>query len=154
MIATTIVAGIAIASFLTTTAQALTITGGLQGGPGGSSTSGIGGTGGPGIGTSGTYAQYLTSVNSSTWGPGWYLQGDGLRIYASSGTGSNLIKGDILVKYLSVGAQASCLGYPLDVEFLGVYDSVGKAAGYIEHFQGGDIHWSPSQHNFIVSCHP
>jgi hypothetical protein len=98
----------------------------------------------------------LVFVTSPKYGDGWYLQGSGTfsgwRIYGSAATKPTVVGGGIMQKYLAVGAQASCLGYPLDAAWRGVHNSVDVAVGHIQHFQGGDIHWNPALIQFRVFC--
>jgi hypothetical protein len=112
------------------------------------------------------YAQLGKNVvTSPKYGNGWYLICTGpvnsycpagWRIYGSGSTKPTVVGGGIKDTYLAVGAQASCLGYPLDAAWLGVHDAADKAVGHIQHFQGGDIHWNPwpgiHWHQFRVSC--
>lgn len=56
-----------------------------------------------------------------------------------SSAGAFEVHGDILRKYLALGAEASILGYPRTDE-TGTPDGVGR----FNHFQGGSIYWTPS----------
>ena len=100
------------------------------------------------------YAQLGKNVvTSPKYGNGWYIiRPDGSRTYGSAATPTTVVKGGIKDTYLAVRAQASCLGYPLDAEWRGVYNAIDQKVGPIQHFQGGDIHWNPSILKFRVSC--
>lgn len=101
------------------------------------------------------YAQLSNRVfvTSPKYGNGWYIiRPDGFRVYGSAATKATVVGGGIKDTYLAVGAQRSCLGYPLDAAWRGVHNSADAAVGHIQHFQGGDIHWNPSILKFRVSC--
>lgn len=67
------------------------------------------------------------------------------RIYWSGATGAHEVYGAILLKYLSMGAEASPLGLPTSGEV------PGAVAGWrVSNFEHGAIYWSPTNGTWVV----
>ena len=66
-------------------------------------------------------------------------------IYWSSATGAHPVRGNILVKYKAIGANASIVGYPT-TDDIGSPDGVGR----YNHFARGAIYWSPQSGAHVV----
>lgn len=67
------------------------------------------------------------------------------RIYWSGATGAHEVYGAILLKYLSMGAEASALGLPTSGE------QPGGADGWrVSNFEHGAIYWSPISGAWVV----
>jgi peptidoglycan/xylan/chitin deacetylase (PgdA/CDA1 family) len=69
-------------------------------------------------------------------GGGWYNHFQGGSIYWLAAVGGgHVVQGGIWTKYLSMGAEAGFLGYPMS-------DEVKLTGGYGSQFQHGNIYWT------------
>ncbi|MGY1693510.1 N-acetylmuramoyl-L-alanine amidase [Geodermatophilus sp. SYSU D00814] len=81
----------------------------------------------------------LTDDTPTAEGRGWYVDVQGGSIVWSAGTGAQVVRGDILREYQRVGGSAGLLGFPTTSDA-----RTPDGRGYVVHFEGGDVHWSPA----------
>ncbi|MGR6965916.1 hypothetical protein ACU610_15760 [Geodermatophilus sp. URMC 61] len=75
-------------------------------------------------------------VGAANGGAKVELQGGA--IYWSAATGAHVVRGGLLEKWRSWGAESGVLGYPTEDE------AAGPNGGYLSTFRGGTVYWSPS----------
>ncbi len=69
-------------------------------------------------------------------GTGALVRLQGGAVYWSSRTGAHVVRGAILDRWRSLGAQTGSLGYPTS-------DELPVLGGRVSHFAGGSVYWSP-----------
>ncbi len=90
-------------------------------------------------GTSGSLGFPTTSDAPTPDGRGFVVRFQGGDVWWSGTTGPQVVAGDILTEYRRTGASGGPLGFPTSSDA-----RTPDGRGYVVHFQGGGIWWSPA----------